>query len=151
MSNDKEKLSQLSARVDELLITINKVTEELRAISASIKLLSVSQTQTQTITTTPKTTNPTKSTTLPTTNSAIDTQTTTKLRSLDDVRMSFPEELEAKLSFEDKDDYIIIKTKQYLGSDNFVKIASTVRGMNGEYISAGKDSYFRVPKKKDTN
>jgi len=71
-----------------------------------------------------------------------------KLRSLDDIRMSFPEELEARLSFEEKGDYIIIKPKQFLGSENFAKIASAVRGMGGEYISAGKDSHFRVPKKK---
>jgi hypothetical protein len=36
----------------------------------------------------------------------------------------------------------------FLGSENFAKIASAVRGMGGEYISAGKDSHFRVPKKK---
>jgi hypothetical protein len=71
-----------------------------------------------------------------------------KQRSLDDIRMSFPEELETRLSFEEKGDYIIIKPKQFLGSENFAKIASAVRGMGGEYISAGKDSHFRVPKKK---
>jgi hypothetical protein len=65
--------------------------------------------------------------------------------------MSFPEELEAKLDFEDKGDYISIKPKQFLGSDNFAKIASASRGMSGEYISAGKDSHFRIPKKKPVN
>jgi hypothetical protein len=62
--------------------------------------------------------------------------------------MSFPEELEARLSFDEKGDYIIIKPKQFLGSENFARIASAARGMGGEYISAGKDSHFRVPKKK---
>jgi hypothetical protein len=61
--------------------------------------------------------------------------------------MVFPEDLEALLSFEEKDDYIMVKPKQFLGSENFAKIASAVRGMGGEYISAGKDSHFRVPKK----
>ena len=79
---------------------------------------------------------------------AISHETGSKLRSLDDIRMSFPEELEARLSFEEKGEYIIIKPKQFLGSENFAKIASAVRGMGGEYISAGKDSHFRVPKKK---
>jgi hypothetical protein len=51
------------------------------------------------------------------------------------------------LSFEEKGDYIMVKPKQFLGSENFAKIASAVRGMGGEYISAGKDSHFRVPKK----
>jgi hypothetical protein len=161
MSNDKEKLSQLATRVDELLGTINKITEELRSISATIKLLSIAQThQPAATTTTVATITPTTtaksihtSPVMATTNSTVITapQTETKLRSLDDVRMSFPEELEAKLGFEDKEDYITIKPKQFLGSDNFAKIASTSRGMGGEYISAGKDSHFRIPKKKPQN
>jgi hypothetical protein len=62
--------------------------------------------------------------------------------------MSFPEDLEARLSFVEKGEFIVIKPKSFLGSDNFAKIALTIRGMGGEYISAGKDSHFRVPKKK---
>jgi hypothetical protein len=150
MTNDKEKLNQIGTRINELLITINKVTEELRSISATIKLLTIEQNQPPQQPTTFKptiTTTPTTTATTPTINS----QTETKLRTLDDIRMSFPEDLEAKLSFEDKDSYITIKLKQFLGSDNFAKIASTVRGMSGEYISAGKDSHFRVPKKKNLN
>jgi hypothetical protein len=137
MSTDKEKLTHLLAEVDELAITLNKVSEELRSVSASMRSLAVGQI-----------TQP-----LPT-SAAVQTQPTpapptgSKLRSLDDIRMSFPEELEARLSFEEKGDYIIIKPKQFLGSENFAKIASAVRGMGGEYISAGKDSHFRVPKKK---
>jgi hypothetical protein len=156
VSSDKEKLNQLSTRVDELLVTINKITEELRSISASIKLLSVGQNQPQpAATTTPKTTTTSKPTSLPqspTLSDVTDTaQSETKLRTLDEVRMSFPEDLEAKLDFGDKTDYITVKPKQFLGSDNFAKIASAIRGMGGEYISAGKDSHFRVPKKKTTS
>jgi len=34
-----------------------------------------------------------------------------------------------------------------LGSDNFRRVASIIRDqLSGEYISAGKDSHFRVPK-----
>ena len=62
--------------------------------------------------------------------------------------MSFPPDLENLLNIDERNDYIIIKPKQFLGSENFAKIASAVRGMGGEYISAGKDSHFRVPKKK---
>lgn len=64
-----------------------------------------------------------------------------------EVEMQFPEDLAALLSFEEKADYITIKPKQFLGSENFAKIASTVRGIGGEYISAGRDSHFRVYKK----
>ncbi len=147
MNSDKEKLTQLSARLDELLGTVNKVSEELRSISASIKLLSVEQNPSQS-TFTPKPVAPKPAYTPTPATPAPAPPVGSKLRSLDDVRMSFPEELEARLGFEDKGDYITIKPKQFLGSDNFAKIASAIRGMGGEYISAGKDSHFRVPKKK---
>lgn len=62
-------------------------------------------------------------------------------------RMMFPNDLEALLTFEEKGDYITIKPRQFLGSENFAKIASAVRGVGGEYISAGKDSHFRIKKK----
>jgi hypothetical protein len=149
VSSDKEKLNQLSARLDELLVSMNKVTEELRSIQASIKSLG-GTTSTPQPASAPKPAAPKPAFTPPppATSSATVSPAGTKLRSLDDVRMSFPEELEARLGFEDKGDYITIKPKQFLGSDNFAKIASAVRGMGGEYISAGKDSHFRVPKKK---
>jgi hypothetical protein len=153
VSSDKEKLNQLSARLDELLTTMNKVTEEIKFIQASIKALGGGQSQTQP-TAAPKSATP-KPTVIPPPSTApaasvVAPSAGTKLRSLDDIRMSFPEELEARLGFEDKGEYITIKPKQFLGSDNFAKIASAVRGMGGEYISAGKDSHFRVPKKKST-
>ncbi len=133
MSTDKEKLNQILEKVDKLAAELNKTSEELRSVSASLKSLAVGQIiQPPTVPAAP----------------APLREAGSKQRSLDDIRMSFPEELEARLSFEDKGDYIIIKPKQFLGSENFAKIASAVRGMGGEYISAGKDSHFRVPKKK---
>jgi hypothetical protein len=145
VSTDKEKINQLLLKVEEISVTLNKVSEELRVVSASLKSLAVGQiTQPRPATTseplTPHTPKPAPTAAPPT--------ETSKQRSLDDIRMSFPEELESRLSFEEKGDYIIIKPKQFLGSENFAKIASAVRGMGGEYISAGKDSHFRVPKKK---
>lgn len=138
VSTDKEKLNHLLVKVDEIAVSINKISEELRSVSASLKSLAVGQiTQPPTHTSSPGANAP-----------PIAPRETSKQRSLDDIRMSFPEELEARLSFEEKGDYIIIKPKQFLGSENFAKIASAVRGMGGEYISAGKDSHFRVPKKK---
>jgi hypothetical protein len=68
-------------------------------------------------------------------------------KTIEDIQIAFPEDLESLLSFEEKSDYIIVKPRQFLGSENFAKIASAVRGMGGEYISAGKESHFRVPKK----
>jgi hypothetical protein len=136
MSTDKEKLNQLLSKVDEIQLTLNKVSEDLRSISASMKSMAVGQ-----ITQPPAHVPAPAPTPSP-------PREPSKQRSVDEIRMSFPEELEARLSFEEKGDYIIIKPKQFLGSENFAKIASASRGMGGEYISAGKDSHFRVPKKK---
>ena len=139
MSTDKEKLNQLLQKVDEITVTLTKISDELRSVSASMKSLAVGQiTQPSAHTPAPQTSAPAP--TAP--------RESAKQRGVDDIRMSFPEELEARLSFDEKGDYIIIKPKQFLGSENFAKIASAVRGMGGEYISAGKDSHFRVTKKK---
>jgi hypothetical protein len=70
-----------------------------------------------------------------------------KLQTKEDVEKQFTDELCELLSFEEKDDYIIIKPRQFLGSENFAKIAQIVRGIGGDYVSAGKQSHFRVPKK----
>jgi len=131
MSTEKEKLNELMAKVDKLIADLSKTSEELRSVSSSLKSLTMGQI----------TQSPIAQTSAP-------QEVGSKLRSPDEIRMSFPEELETRLGFEEKGDYIIIKPKQFLGSENFAKIASAVRGMGGEYISAGKDSHFRVPKKK---
>jgi hypothetical protein len=59
----------------------------------------------------------------------------------------FPEDLRGLLSFEQKEGFCIIKPRQFLGSENFEKIADIVKGQGGEYISAGKDSHFKIPLK----
>ena len=132
MSTDKEKLNELIGKVDKILKALSKISEEMRSVSASMKSLAVGSNYSATRYSSYQHRH----------------EAGSKQRSLDEIRMSFPEELEARLSFEEKGDYIIIKPKQFLGSENFAKIASAVRGMGGEYISAGKDSHFRVPKKK---
>lgn len=137
VSTDKEKLNQLLVKVDAIAVSINKISDELRSISASLKSLAVGQiTQQPAQMQSPASFAPQPA-----------AHETSKQRSLDDIRMSFPEELESRLGFEDKGDFIIIKPKAFLGT-NFAKIASAVKGMGGEYISAGKESHFRVPKNK---
>jgi len=131
MSAEKESLERLVERVDELLVVLGKISEDLRTVSASIKSMAVSQI-----------TQPAPQAPAP-----VSHEVHEKKKSVDDVRLAFPEDLEALLSFQEKDDYIMVKPRQFLGSENFAKIASAVRGMGGEYISAGKDSHFRVPKK----
>lgn len=161
MSGDSEKLDLVLKRIDEINAAIAKMSEELRVLSASVKSLAVGQITSPptvhivnapkpTVAPTPK---PTPSVTTTPKPQASPTSAPTaadsgKIRTQTDIRMSFPEDLEARLQFDEKGEYIIIKPKAFLGSDNFAKIASAVRGMGGEYISAGKDSHFRVPKKK---
>jgi hypothetical protein len=155
MSGEKEKLNQLVEKIDELLSIMKDVSEDLKTVSASIKSLAVAQ-----ITSTPQLSTATKaiasnpraspSPTAPraAAPSTIPVPETENTQKIEDVRMMFPENLDTMLSFEDKGDYVMIKPKQFLGSENFAKIASTVRGIGGEYISAGRDSHFRVYKKK---
>jgi len=65
---------------------------------------------------------------------------------IDKVKQLFPQDLLGLLKFEDIENYIKVAPRQYLGSENFAKIASIIRDNGGEYISAGKDSHFRVQK-----
>ncbi len=130
MSADKEKIEGLTKRVDELVVILNGIVEDLGQVSASLKSLAVSQiTQPIVAPTPPK---------LP--------QMIEKSKILEDIKMEFPDDLDGLLDFEEKDDYIIVKPRQFLGSENFSKIASTIRGMGGEYVSAGKASHFRIPR-----
>jgi hypothetical protein len=131
MSDEKEKVEKLVNRIDELLVVLDRVAEDLRHVSASLKSLAVSRLA-------PSTSAPT-----PTTPVAYE-----NMQTVEDIKMMFPEDLEDLLGFEEKEDYIVVKPRQFLGSDNFAKIASIVRGVGGEYISAGKASHFRVPREK---
>jgi hypothetical protein len=139
MSADKEKIEALTKRVDELVIIISGIMEDLRQVSASLKSLAVTQI------TQPIAAHPAPALSQPVAGAP---QPQTKSKLIEDIKMMFPEDLENMLSFEEKDDYIMIKPRQFLGSDNFSKVASVVRGAGGDYVSAGKTSHFRVPKKR---
>jgi len=68
------------------------------------------------------------------------------VRNVENVRRIFPQDLVRMLGFEISGEHLIIKPRQYLGSENFVRIATIVRDrLNGEYVSQGRDSHFRVP------
>lgn len=128
MGAEKEKIEDLAKKVDELLSVLNVISGDLSEVSKSLKKLSGT-------TTTPIVSTPSSST-LP----------TTKKRSLNDVKKVFSPELGGMLFFEEKENYIIVKPRRFLGSDNFAQIASIVRDLGGEYISAGKNSHFNIPK-----
>lgn len=131
MSEEREKVEKLVNRIDELLVILNRVAEDLKQVSASLKSLAVSKLAPP---------RPAPTPTAPVTYE--------KMETVEDIQMMFPKDLEDLLGFEEKEDYIIVKPRQFLGSENFAKIASIVRGVGGEYISAGKASHFRVPRKK---
>jgi hypothetical protein len=137
MSADKEKVESLMKRVDELVLIMNGIMEDLRQVSASLRSLAATQI------TQPITAHPAPALSQPVTGAP---KPQGKSKALEDVRMLFPDDLEGLLSFEEKEDYILIRPRQFLGPDNFSKIASVARGAGGEYVSAGKASHFRIPK-----
>lgn len=152
VSSDKDKIEQLIGRIDDILSVLTEVSKDLKTVSASLKSLAVAQITSKSVATVTESkpsmlqSKPEKTAqkvTAPITPAQKSSSST-----IEGVRMVFPPELDSLLSFEEKNDYVIIKPKQFLGSENFAKIASTVRGIGGEYISAGRDSHFRVYKKK---
>ena len=127
MSEKKLTAEALAQRIDQLLVVLKEISEDLADISKHLKIEA-----------------PVAPATAPAPSAP--TPTAAQMRTIADVRTVFPNELESMLFFEDAGKYIVIKPRQYLGSENFAKIASLVRGEGGEYISAGKESHFRVPK-----
>jgi len=125
MSERKPSPEELAVRIDQLLIVLKEISEDLTEISKQLKAPGV-------VAPAPVATAPSPA--------------IAGGRSTVDIKAAFPKELEGMLFFEDADKYIVIKPRQYLGSENFAKIASIVRSEGGEYISAGKESHFRVPK-----
>jgi hypothetical protein len=59
----------------------------------------------------------------------------------------FPKDLKDLLTFEDTPEWTLIRPRKYLGKENFAKIAAIIKDHGGEYVSAGKNSHFRLPKK----
>jgi len=130
--SEKPDVEELLRRLDEVLIILKGVLGDLQEVSKSLR--SMAPSQPSAVPSVPKP-------------AAIPPPTPSAgMRGVADVRMMFPDELEGLLNFSERENYIIIKPRQFLGSDNFAKIASIIRGAGGEYISAGKESHFRIPK-----
>ena len=123
MSEGKLNIEELSRRIDQLLNVLNMISKDLAEISKSLKAVGA-----------------------PTAAPAIPVAPKEGMRTVEDVRVLFPSDLEEMLTFEETGNYIVIKPRRFLGSDNFAKIASIVRSAGGEYISAGKNSHFKVPR-----
>jgi hypothetical protein len=135
--SEKQNVEEILRRLDEVLPVLKSVLSDLQEISKSLRSISPVPTPSAPVL------HPSPTSEAP----RIPTPAPAgRGRGVQDVRMMFPQELEDLLNFTEKDDYIMIKPRQYLGSENFAKIASIIRGAGGQYISAGKDSHFRIPK-----
>ena len=129
--SEKQRIEELLRRLDESLIILRDVLNDLQEISKSLRSSEAAP--------------PAPSMPAPQP-SPMPPPAGAVRRGIDDVKMMFPKDLEGLLTYTEKGEYIIIKPRQYLGSENFAKIASVIRGAGGEYISAGKESHFRIPK-----
>jgi len=126
MGVENPKIEDLLKKIDELIDIFKILSEDLKDISNNLRSIIEAKPV-----------------------SPLETgETAGPSRTIDDVQRVFPPELVGMLYFEETGEYIMVKPRQYLGPDNFAKIASIVRDqLGGEYISAGKDSHFRVPRK----
>ena len=123
MGEEKVSIEELSRKIDELLSVLNVISGDLAEVSKSLKAVS-----------------------RPAAAPAVSVTPTEKKHSINNVKQAFSSELAGMLTFEESEKYIIVRPRRFLGSDNFAKIASIVRELGGEYISAGKNSHFKVPK-----
>jgi len=121
MSEKKLNIEQLLQRIDELLTVLNMISRDLAETARALKEVAGA----------------------PAVPVVVSEE---KKKAIEDIRVLFPENLEGMLTFEEVKDFIVIKPRQFLGSENFAKIAAIVRDAGGEYISAGKESHFRVPR-----
>ena len=123
MGEEKVNIQELARKVDELLNVLNVISGDLAEVSKSLKAVSG-----------------------PATAPTVSAASSEKKRDINNVKQAFSSELAGMLIFEESGTFIIVKPRRFLGSDNFAKIASIVRDLGGEYISAGRNSHFKVPK-----
>lgn len=61
------------------------------------------------------------------------------------VKERFLDKWVERIEFSRQGNFIIVKTKQYLNTDDFEELRAVIRDFGGEYVSAGKDSHFKIP------
>jgi hypothetical protein len=127
MGEEKVNIQQLAQKVDELLNVLKVIAGDLAEVSKSLKSVSGSSTSAPAV--------PAAQVTFP-----------EKRRSINEVKQAFSSELVGMLLFEESGSFVIVKPRRFLGSDNFAKIASIVRELGGEYVSAGRNSHFKIAK-----
>jgi len=73
------------------------------------------------------------------------TESNSKIKSVEDVKALFSDFLREHFNFIEEKSFVVLKPKQFLGSENFAKTIAIVKGAKGDYVSAGKESHFRIP------
>lgn len=124
MGEEKVNVQDLARKVDELINVLKVISGDLTEVSNSLKKVSGS-------TAAPKFSEPLSE----------------KKLDINEVKQAFTPELGGMLFFEESGKYVIVKPRRFLGSDNFAKVASIVRNLGGEYVSAGRNSHFKILKK----
>jgi len=130
-----QKLDKMIERTEELLTVLKLVSEDLKQLSDSLKPY-VQQAAPSAAA--PQATQPAPPAAQP----------AAQALTVENVQQSFPEDLQNLLNFQEQDEFIVIKPKGFLGSENFARTAEVVKKLGGDYISAGKASHFRVPKQR---
>jgi len=144
MGEEKMNIKELAQKVDELLNVLKVVSGDLAEVSKSLKA-ATAKTAPSSASSTPSGPPVSQSAGQATlsTASSVSPQKTYGVAS---VKQAFSSELAGMLLFEETGKFVIVKPRRFLGSDNFAKIASVVRELGGEYISAGRDSHFKIAK-----
>jgi hypothetical protein len=126
MGEEKANIQELAQKVDELLNVLKVIAGDLAEVSKSLKSVSGSSAAPAV--------------------SAAPVTAAEKKRGINEVKQAFSSELAGMLVFEENGSFVIVKPRRFLGSDNFAKIASIVRELGGEYVSAGRNSHFKIAK-----
>ena len=124
MGETKVNIQEIAQKVDELLSVLNVISGDLTAISKSLKAVT-GTTDTHAISV---------------------SSSARKKRGISDVKQAFSQDFVGMLLFDETGNFVVVKPRRFLGSDNFAKIASVVRELGGDYISAGKNSHFKISK-----
>ncbi|MFC1486498.1 hypothetical protein ACFLRN_02260 [Thermoproteota archaeon] len=124
MGEENVNIQELAQKVEELLNVLNVISGDLAKVTKTLKTVSESETP-----------------------PAISVAPSEKKNKIKDVKQAFSSELTGMLLFEETGKFVIVKPRRFLGSDNFAKIAAVVRDLGGEYISAGRNSHFKIVKK----
>lgn len=67
---------------------------------------------------------------------------------IETVQEMLPEKLRGAVSLNEAGDYVIVNLRHRLNSENFKTIAAVaIDTLGGEYVSSGKEGYFRIPRK----